>query len=113
MATNATLLGLMAQAKIPLADLAQRSWDVVQTKIATLLEPGQLRLIARAYALSITYQGNIDAARRRGNRVSQSDMKVFAGGHKEFHDAAEVLRLRAWSKGERDDLANPKASETD
>jgi hypothetical protein len=110
MTTNAVYMKNMA-ARNPLTDLSHSTWDATQSKVATLLSPGDLKVVAEAYAMLALCQGTVDAVRARGNLASINDLNVWAQGHNSFLDGVIVLRRTAWSKNDQKDLAKPRGAE--
>lgn len=110
MAQNAAYLKNMV-AVAPLADLSHVTWDATQSRVATLLAPGDLKVVAEAYAMLAICQGTIDTVRGRG-MVSVSERNVWIQGHNSFLDGAVVLHRTAWSKKDQKDLAKPRDDES-
>jgi hypothetical protein len=109
MASNAAYMKSMA-AVSPLIDLSHVTWDATQSKVATLLAPSDLKVVAEAYAMLAICQGMVDAVRARG-RASVNDRNVWIQGHNSFLDGVVVLHRTAWSKKDQKNLAKPRDEE--
>lgn len=91
METNAFCLSMMAD-RSPMTDLTRQTWDSTQSRVANLLAPNDLRMVALAYGDLALCQSNIDAARAGAHSVSDLDRKVWFDGYNRFLTALAVLR---------------------
>ena len=107
METNAFYLSMMAELS-PLTDLTHQTWDATQSRVANLLAPDDLRVVALAYGDLALCQSNIDASRARANSVSDPARKIWFDGYNRFHTALSVLR-RVWDAKDQPAIAKATA----
>lgn len=85
--------------------LSDSTWQATQSRMGALLNPQELMAVAQPYAMLALFQELIDSARESG-MLSEADQKELTRGSGAFIQAVGVLSAKAWTKREREELAN-------
>jgi hypothetical protein len=81
--TNAFYLSTMAE-QSTFTDLTHQTWDATQSRVANLLAPNDLRVVALAYGDLALCQSHVDAARARAGSVSDLERSIWFDGYNSF-----------------------------
>jgi hypothetical protein len=98
MVGNATSLKRMSEG-LRLTDLTRATWDVAQSKVATLLSPSDFMVVARSYGLLPHCEARIDSARASGV-VTKDDQQFWASGAIGVLNGVIALKPIVWSDRE-------------